>query len=234
MSASTYFDTRHEQMATVIATEGNHRLCYERQAAIVDALLRPGMTVLDVGCGATLPYRAEGAYVIGLDPSEASLARNTDVDERIVGSAMDIPCEDASVDLVVAFYSLHHVTADTMAESARMRVAAFGELSRVLRPGGRLLIFEMAPTGWAWGLQRGLWNLARRALGGRLDSLFWPDHEIVAAAVHGRRSGLWFDGSETFDCSPFALIAPVIGLPWLRIPCVLFPLTPTLYRWSKP
>lgn len=230
---ATYFDTKVEAMQAVTSTEGNVRLCYERQAAIVDALIQPGMTVLDVGCGASLPYRATGAYVYGLDPSAESLARNTDVDERIVGSVTDIPLDDASVDLVVALYSLHHVTADTMAESTRMRVAAFGEMSRVLKPGEQLLIFEMAPPAWAWDCERALWNLARRVLGGRLDSMFWPDHEIIAAAIHGRRAGLRLDGSETFDCPPFAMIAPVIGLPWIRIPRFLFPLTPTLYRWRK-
>lgn len=228
---ATYFDTHREQMASVVATEGNQALCYDRQAAIVDGLIRPGMTVLDVGCGASLPYRADGAYVIGLDPSEASLAQNTDVDERIVGSALDIPLADASVDLVVMFYALHHVTTDTTADTGLMRIQAFKEMTRVLKPGGEILVFEMTPPSPVWWAEYWLWDVARRRLGAALDTLFWPDYVMDLMA--------WFadiapSRKERFDCSPFTLIAPIIGLPWMRIPRFLFPLTPTLYRWSKP
>ena len=43
--SATYFDRHVADQATVTATEGNHALCYSRQAAIVDGLIRPGMTV---------------------------------------------------------------------------------------------------------------------------------------------------------------------------------------------
>lgn len=232
--SATYFDRHAANQATVTATEGNWSLCYRQQIALVDSLIQPGMTVLDVGCGPRLPYHGYGAYVIGLDPSAESLGQNTDVDERIVGSAENIQMIAATVDLAVLFYSLHHITGQTMAESETLRRRAFGELSRVLKPGGQLLVFEMTPTSLGETLQSALWPLAKRALGAALDSLFWAEYEVIAASVHGRRGNLLFQSSQTFDCSSFALIAPIISLPWLKIPRFLFPLTPTLYRWSKP
>ena len=101
MSAvATYFDTRYQAMQDGRA--GVWRIAYEQQVELLEALIQPGMTVLDVGCGPSLPYRADDAYVIGLDPSASSLAVNTDVGYRIVGTAEDIPLSELPVDLTVA------------------------------------------------------------------------------------------------------------------------------------
>src|SRR6478672_12851181 len=121
-TAAAYFDTRHQAMTA--GRDGVFDFAYRQQVSLLESRIMPGMTVLDVGCGPSLPYRADRAYVIGLDPSVASLAQNTDIDERIIGSAASIPLPDASVDLVVALYSLHHVTAPTVLETRCLRIAA--------------------------------------------------------------------------------------------------------------
>lgn len=102
-------------------------------------------TILDVGTGAGLlalaaAERWPDAEVVGLDASSAmlSLARERaaqrwpDRPERIRWHAADaaaMPLADASVDLVVSSFMLQLVPD---------RVSVLGEISRVLRPGGRL------------------------------------------------------------------------------------------------
>jgi ubiquinone/menaquinone biosynthesis C-methylase UbiE len=221
MTASTYFDTRFQTMQQVTATEGIEALCYTQQRKILESLITPGMTVLDVGCGPALPYRAKYAFVIGLDPSAASLAKNTDVDQRMIGTATSLVIDDNAIDLVVAFYSLHHMTGRDADETFQMRQRALGEMRRVLRPGGELLVFEVTPWTLAAIGQSLFWGLAKRLLGRRLDAYFWPDEEYIGADI------------QTFTCSPFATFSPALSLPWLKIPRFLYPFNPTLYRWKK-
>ena len=49
-----------------------------------------------------------------------------------VGVAQDLDLPDASYDVVTCTLAIHHIP-------ARMREAAFGEMYRVTKPGGRLL-----------------------------------------------------------------------------------------------
>jgi SAM-dependent methyltransferase len=239
MSAA-YADTRFRTMQAVTSTEGIKALCYDQQAALVESLIEPGMTVLDVGCGPSLPYDSSKAWVIGLDPSAESLAANTDVDERIVGTASDIPLPDASVDLIVAFYSLHHIPDDELDRFARngarvlglfAREMFFRQAGRVLKPGGDLLVFEMTPWRSAWWAERLLWGTAKRLLGDRLDAYFWPD--FAYENVHRWHLPTLRMSRRTFHCSPFATFAPIFTLPWLKVSRLLYPFDAVLYRWTK-
>ncbi|MGZ6273482.1 MAG: class I SAM-dependent methyltransferase [Candidatus Limnocylindrales bacterium] len=103
-------------------------------------------TIVDLGCGPgdlalELSHRLRNARVVGLDlsPSMMQLAsRHATTDGRlrfIVGDAEAMPFTDASVDLVVSTLSLHHW---------KDPAAVFGEVSRVLRPGGVALIYDLS------------------------------------------------------------------------------------------
>lgn len=91
--------------------------------------------VLEVGCGpGELSARVQaelGATVVALDTSErmVELARERGVDAR-VGDAQALPFGDAEFDCAVAAWMLYHVPDVPL---------ALAELSRVLRPGGRLV-----------------------------------------------------------------------------------------------
>ncbi len=116
---------------------------YRRQA-LRRAGLRPDMAVLDVAVGTGLLAReaarlaAPGGSVTGVDLSLGMLAeaRRQGVPALLVqGRAEALPVADASVDLVTLGYALRHVTD---------LGTAFQEFRRVLRPGGAVLLLEIA------------------------------------------------------------------------------------------
>ena len=86
--------------------------------------------VLDAGCGMRMTVDLPpGAHVVGIDISEAALARNDSVDERVVGDIEKHPFASESFDLAVCHDVLEHLEDP---------VAAVRNLARVVKPGGEL------------------------------------------------------------------------------------------------
>lgn len=115
---------------------------YRRQA-LLQAGLRPGMRVLDVATGTGLVARQALAItgnkddVMGLDVSGGMLAeagRRLGI-RLIQASAERLPLADASIDFLSMGYALRHVSDLD---------ATFREFYRVLRPGGTVLLLEIA------------------------------------------------------------------------------------------
>lgn len=114
-----------------------------RRRALEQAGLRPGMTVLDVAIGTGLVARQALAItgdpqsVVGLDVSAGMLAEVGQLLKipLLQGLMEQLPVADARFDFVSMGYALRHV-ADLN--------ATFREFHRVLRPGGTLLILEIA------------------------------------------------------------------------------------------
>ncbi len=229
-AAPSFFDGRHAMMTAGNAQEGVRCLCYDDQANVVEPLLLPGALVLDVGCGPTLPYRKPAdTFVIGLEASYASIRANTAVDMRLYGSALEIPLPDGVVDVVLAYYAVHHMTGRTLGENQRNLERAFSELGRVVKPGGELLVFEVSPWRPAWLAERLLWNTARRVLGQKLDMCFYTRdvyERIGRAALPQARLTV-----EPFSTSMLSTFPPAFSLPWLPIPRFLYPFDVNLYRW---
>jgi ubiquinone/menaquinone biosynthesis C-methylase UbiE len=120
----------------------------EPAAAFAALELRPGLRVLDIGCGTGDHLRIMAALVapgraVGIDLSETLIARaqarvaaeETNVSFE-VGTAYDLPFPDASLDRVVATQILLHLAEPWQAVT---------EFRRVLAPAGRLSIAE-----WDW------------------------------------------------------------------------------------
>lgn len=108
-------------------------------------LLPADWVVADLGCGtgAMLPLVASHvANVIGVDASDEMLAAARDrVDalsnvELRRGSLESLPIPDSTLDAATLMLVLHHLPSP---------VAALAEAHRALKPGGRLLIVDMAP-----------------------------------------------------------------------------------------
>ena len=142
----SFFDSRFEVMQQGHELEGEKSFCYSQQTALLESYFNAGQVLLDVGCGPSLPYaKHPDSFVIGLESSFESIRANVDVDLRVFGSAAALPLPDASIDIVICFYSIHHMVGDTRRQTADNVASAFREFGRVLKPGGFLFVFEMTP-----------------------------------------------------------------------------------------
>src|SRR5215207_11672660 len=112
--------------------------------------------ILDVGCGtgANLLMLSKYGDAEGVDVSEDALAfcRERGLDKVKLGAGEELPYDDGTFDLVTAFDVVEHMDDD---------LAGLKEMRRVLRPGGRVLLF--VPTFmFLWGLQDDVSNHRRR------------------------------------------------------------------------
>ena len=131
------------------AFDGFRRRSLERLA--LDPESRPEVLISGVGTGLDIPHLPPGPRYVGIDITPAMLARaekrarqRPELDiELQVGDAMDLPFEDHSFDAVI----LHLILA-VVPDSQR----ALTEAARVLKPGGRILIFDkfLRPGERAW------------------------------------------------------------------------------------
>jgi SAM-dependent methyltransferase len=112
--------------------------------------------ILDVGCGtgANLEMLAQFGETEGVDVSEDALAfcRARGLDQVKLGAAEQLPYDDASFDLVTALDVVEHLDDD---------LGGLAEMRRVLRPGGRALLFVPAFM-WLWGVQDDVSHHRRR------------------------------------------------------------------------
>jgi arsenite methyltransferase len=104
----------------------------------------PGATVVDIGCGAGMDLMLAAAAVgpggkaIGIDMTESMVERARTAARSLglaqvelrTGDALDVPVQSASVDVVITNGVLN-LTPD--------KRQAFGEVFRILKPGGQFL-----------------------------------------------------------------------------------------------
>ena len=133
-------------MLITVLTFGRERKFRER--LLGPAGLKPGESVLDIGCGtgglAMAAARQVGASgkVCGIDPSAEMIDRARAKARRAsleiafeVAWAQALPFPDASFDVVLSTVMLHHIPRAGREEALR-------EVRRVLVPGGRLLAVD--------------------------------------------------------------------------------------------
>src|SRR4051812_44510160 len=129
------------------AVRQHGRRSAEEAAAFLLPELRPGMRLLDVGCGPGsitrgLAERLTPGQVIGVDLSAETLdAARQDANARGLGNLeyqeadlYDLPFADASFDVVFAHQVLQHL---------RQPATALREMQRVVRPGGLLAVRDV-------------------------------------------------------------------------------------------
>jgi len=133
-------------LVVTLLTLGRSRVMRQRTVDLAD--LRPGETVLEIGCGTGAVARAARArvgpagQVFAIDPSGEmiAVARRKAARERLqidfrVSGIESLPFPDASVDVVLSSLMMHHLPAD-------LKRTGLSEVSRVLKPGGRLVIVD--------------------------------------------------------------------------------------------
>jgi SAM-dependent methyltransferase len=136
----------HDLMAMVFFGGRRHRI-FARLVAESGA--RRGDRVLDVGCGTGHFTRAMAEAVapsgtaLGVDPSIEAIAEARRRTRRAnctfsdgIAQALDAP--EGSFDVVVSSLMIHHLP-------EMLRPQAIGEMFRVLRSGGSLLVAEFRP-----------------------------------------------------------------------------------------
>ncbi|WP_425436246.1 class I SAM-dependent methyltransferase [Mycobacterium terramassiliense] len=116
-----------------------------QEALIAQAELDDCRRILEIGCGTgNLTIMAKRAHphleVIGCDPDRRTLdraRRKTDEIRFDQGYAERLPYADGEFDRVLSSMMLHHIADDA-------KPAAAAEIFRVLRPGGRLHLADIA------------------------------------------------------------------------------------------
>jgi ubiquinone/menaquinone biosynthesis C-methylase UbiE len=176
-SGTTIGRFRLNEAVSQVAFAGRRSAVY-RQIVLL-AGVRPGDSVLDVGCSSGYLARklaavvGPGGHVAGVDPSQAAIAyaqrRALSAMTFTVGVAQDLPLPDSAFDAVTCTLAMHHVP-------ARKREAAFGEMYRVTRPGGRLLVADFDPSRRPFPLHPGGRRMRRAA------ATVGPLEELAAAA----------------------------------------------------
>ena len=136
-----------------------------RALTVDHALLKPGESVLDVGCGTggvTIPAKLQvgkNGRAAGIDPAPEMVAvarqkasrAGLEADFR-VGVIESLPFPDGTFDAVTSSLMMHHLP-------EHLQVKGLAEIRRVLKPGGRLLIADMIRPSKSF-LRRSLTSLA--------------------------------------------------------------------------
>ncbi len=116
-----------------------------RRRAVADLRLARHSVVLDVAAGTgdfARELQRQHHRAVGTDLSYNMLHEARNVPERVQADASSLPFRGASFDGVTCGYALRNFT-DLQ--------ATFDEMARVLRPGGRLSLLEVAePRGGPW------------------------------------------------------------------------------------
>jgi ubiquinone/menaquinone biosynthesis C-methylase UbiE len=136
---------RSYDLAAGLLFRGRYRAIAETIAVEVPA----GSRLLDVGCGpgevlVRLATIAPAIETTGLDVDAAMIARarrkaeefGSDGPSFVVADVASMPFPDASFDVVVSSYAVHHWPD---------RNAGLAEVLRILKPGGKAIVWDVAP-----------------------------------------------------------------------------------------
>jgi SAM-dependent methyltransferase len=141
----------------------------------------PGARVLDDGCGVGVYVAKLSAltpHVFGLEyefERAAQAGRRLEVSRIVCAAGEQVPYSDGAFDVVFSNEVIEHVRDDA---------AALREMARVLRPGGRLVLF--CPNRWYPVEQHGIYWRGRYVFGNIPLVNYLPDRARNQLAPHVR------------------------------------------------
>ncbi|MCE7527864.1 class I SAM-dependent methyltransferase [Polynucleobacter sp. IMCC 30228] len=228
-----YFDKKYDFMESGNELPEIQSLCYRRQKLEVEKIFKAGDVILDLGCGPSTCYeKPEGSYLIGVEPSYPSIRLNSKIDLGICGSATDLPLAERSIDCVVMFYSIHHMNSVSINQNKIILSKVLAECARIIRPGGKVIIFDMNPWFPVWLLQGLTWNALKKSLKEKLDMYFWRESELKKIASTAFKGIEFTFETKTYRSSGLLRFAPIFSLPNFKVPRFLYPFQVKKYEWT--
>ena len=109
-----------------------------RRQAVVALDLGPGSSVVDLACGTgdlCRELQSAGHRTIGVDLSLGMLRHARTSAPLVQGDGLDLPFADGAIDGVISGFALRNFVA---------LPPVFGELARIVRPGGRLALLDVS------------------------------------------------------------------------------------------
>lgn len=183
--------------------------------------LRTPVRWLDVGCGHAIfqewlarrvpPLDLTPHMAVGIDPDRQSLVRHGSFRLRVEGSGEQLPFADRAFTLLTANMVLEHVVEPTV---------MFREMSRVLAPGGRLLVHTPNAHGYTTALTRLIPKTLRTSvaqlLHNRAEEDVYPT--VYRANTAGALRQLATDAGLTISRIEFVHTSPqLIAIPPLML-----------------
>jgi SAM-dependent methyltransferase len=172
---------------------------YEIFERKVQQLLAPDDTLLDAGCGRTAPvlakFRGRARRLIGIDV--------VDFDSGVVDVELHhcdlarIPIEDRCVDIVMARSVMEHVV-----DPARV----YGEIYRVLRPGGRFVFLTANLWDYASVIAMVIPNRLHPWLVSKTEGRKQEDVFPIAYRTNTRRAVERWSGQAGFELEQFSYL----------------------------
>ena len=198
---------------------------YDRFSDVIHEYVRAGDVMLDAGCGSgrVFQYHFDAhqrpRLIVGVDVTKEPHG-NQNIDAAARADLGRLPFRDAMFDVAISSHVAEHLT-----QPERV----FGELARVLKPGGRLMI--LTPNRWHYvtvssALMPHSFHLKYNNWRGVDSARHLPDrvqgqHRRPAARRSTRRAGLEVERLEQFETEPeylaFSLPTYAAGVAYERL-----------------
>jgi SAM-dependent methyltransferase len=178
------------------------KLRWARRVQMLSGHLRPGMTILEIGCGTgyfTRELTRRGADIIAIDVSpellEIAKAKSSAPNVRYeIQNASALTYSDATFDSVVGSSVLHHLEIEE----------ALREIYRVLKPGGTIYFTEPNMLNPQIAIQKNVPSIKRRLGDSPDETAFfrWPLHRLMEQT-----------GYRDIQIDPFDFLHPKTPVP---------------------
>lgn len=156
------------------------------RAIVESAAIRQGEHALDLGCGtgnAALLAADHTREVTGVDPAprllEVARARAASAGKKVTflsGEAASLPVSDSSVDVILSVFAV--IFAPDPGPAA-------AEMSRVLRPGGRIVLSAWIPAGAIFEFNSAAAQAVRQVTGAPAapEPFAWHDRDVLSGLL---------------------------------------------------